>query len=50
MDVEHFLATARGAYVTDLENDYAKIKLLLAEAEADKDDLEVQLEEALCAG
>ncbi len=49
MDVEHFLATAKGVYVTDLENDYARIKLLLAEAEADRDDLEVQLGEALSA-
>ncbi len=33
-----------------LENDYARLKLALAEAEADRDDLEVQLDNALCAG
>ncbi len=35
--------------MSDLENDYARLKLLLAEAEADRDDLEVQLDKALCA-
>ncbi len=47
--MEHFLTTSRGAYVSDLENDYARLKLLLAEAEAERDDLEVQLDNALCA-